>query len=87
MLALRRTAQAGLPTGMSLSSATCSSSTVALIGTGTSCSWTVSGRAMVAPGTYLVTVTLNDGSALNNTATTSFTIVVTQEDAMATYSG
>ncbi|MCA1622582.1 MAG: hypothetical protein LC768_11415 [Acidobacteria bacterium] len=79
-------AQAGLPTGMTLSSpANCTASTVQLIGTGTSCSWTVSGRAMVAPGTYAVTVKVEDSDgAFNNT---TFTVTVTQEDARAYYTG
>ncbi|MBA3335394.1 MAG: tandem-95 repeat protein, partial [Acidobacteria bacterium] len=79
------TAQAGLPSGMTLSSpAICTASTTSLIGAGTSCGWTVSGRAMVAPGTYVVTVTVSDGALSNSTG---FTITVNREDARATYTG
>jgi hypothetical protein len=77
--------QAGLPSGLALSSpANCTASTVALVGAGTSCGWTVSGRVMGAPGTYVVTVTVSDGVLQNST---SLTITVNREDARATYTG
>jgi hypothetical protein len=71
----------GLPAGMTLSVVSTSDNTV-LPGTRT---WKVSGATTAAPGSYPVTVTVTDetGSA----APTSFTIVVTREDALATYSG
>ena len=46
--------------------------------------WTVSGIADAAPGVYVVTAVVSDGSA--QTAT-SFTITVNPEDAVATYTG
>jgi hypothetical protein len=71
----------GLPAGMSLAIATTSTGTT-LPGTRT---WTVTGATTAAPGSYPVTVTVSDDSG--NSATTSFTIVVSQENADATYTG
>ena len=74
------TSQMGLPNGMSLSSGNCTAS-----GIGTNCAWTVTGRALVAPGTYVVTVKVQDGSGASGT--TVFNIVVTKEDARVYYTG
>ena len=74
-------APSGLPAGMSLAIATTSPGTT-LPGTRT---WKVTGATTAAPGSYPVTVTVTDDSG--NSATTSFTIVVTREDADATYTG
>ena len=66
----------GLPAGLSL----------AVASTGANArTWTVAGNVSGAPGTYNVVVTVTDDTA--GTATTSFTIVVTQENASATYTG
>ncbi len=74
-------AAVGLPAGMSLSiTSTTDDST--LPGSRT---WKVAGATTAAPGSYPVTVTVTDETG--STATTSFTIVVTQEDAEATYTG
>ncbi|CAA9379182.1 MAG: T1SS secreted agglutinin RTX [uncultured Pyrinomonadaceae bacterium] len=72
--------QSGLPAGMSLSSADCTAS-----GVGTNCAWTVTGKALVAPGTYAVTVKVQDSSGAYGT--TGFNIVVTKEDARVYYTG
>jgi hypothetical protein len=71
----------GLPAGLSLAiNSTSDDST--LPGTRT---WTVAGATTAAPGPYLVTVTVTDNTGRHGS--TSFTIVVTQEDAEATYTG
>ncbi|MDP2662215.1 MAG: PKD domain-containing protein, partial [Dehalococcoidia bacterium] len=49
------------------------------------CTWTVGGKALVAPGTYTVTVEVTDKDG--GAGSTAFTIVVTQEDARTTYTG
>jgi len=66
----------GLPTGWTLSSATCNS---------TQCTWTLNGKAMLAPATYIVRVTATDKNG--GAAFTDITFVVQQEDARATYTG
>jgi hypothetical protein len=71
----------GLPAGLSLAVGSTSPGST-LPGTRT---WTVSGAVTAAPGNYLVTVTVSD--AAGGSASTSFTIVVTKEDAAAVYSG
>lgn len=71
----------GLPAGMSLAVASTSAGTT-LPGTRT---WTVTGATTAAPGSYPVTVTVSDDSG--NSTTTTFTIVVTRENADATYTG
>jgi hypothetical protein len=65
----------GLPTGLSFSAPSCGL---------TSCTWTLSGIANVAPGSYVIQVTANDdvGSGFAD-----ITIIVTQENARATYTG
>ncbi len=62
--------QAGLPTGLTLAVNTTSAN---------SRTWTVSGNVLAAPGTYVITVKVTDD--LGAFGTTSFTIVVTKEDA------
>jgi hypothetical protein len=71
----------GLPTGMTLSliSSTDDSS---LPGSNT---WQVTGATTAAPGSYPVTITVTD--EVGGSGATSFTIVVTKEDAEATYTG
>ena len=71
----------GLPTGMTLAVGTTSAGAT-LPGTRT---WTVVGTTTAAPGTYPVTVTVTDDA--NHVSTTTFTIVVTQEDATPSYTG
>jgi hypothetical protein len=71
----------GLPAGLSLADGAVSGSST-LPGTHT---WTVAGNTTAAPGSYPVTVTVTDETG--GTGETSFTIVVTQEDADATYTG
>src|SRR5207247_11472951 len=45
------------------------------------------GNALTAPGTNVITVTVNDNGTPNLSGSTTFTNVVTREDARATYSG
>jgi hypothetical protein len=71
----------GLPAGLSLVS---SGSSAAGNRPGTQ-SWTVSGKVSGAPASYPVTVTVKDPSGRSKT--TSFTVVVKQEDARVTYTG
>ena len=71
----------GLPAGMSLSIVS-TSDDLTLPGTRT---WKVAGTATAAPGSYPVAVTVTDETG--GTATTMFTIVVTKEDAVVTYTG
>ena len=71
----------GLPAGLSLADGAVSGSAT-LPGTHT---WTVAGNTTAAPGSYPVTVTVTDETG--GTGSTTFTIVVTQEDADATYTG
>jgi PKD repeat protein len=71
----------GLPAGLSLAIASTSGDGV-LPG---SRAWTVAGATTAAPGSYPVTVTVTDETG--GSGSTTFTIVVTQEDAEATYSG
>ena len=47
--------------------------------------WTVAGRTTAAPGTYPVTVTVTDDAG--HVSTSTFSIVVTQEDATPSYTG
>jgi hypothetical protein len=72
---------AGLPAGMSLAVVSTSTGST-LPGSRT---WKVAGATTAAPGVYPVTVTISDGDG--NPGTTSFTIVVTREDADTTYTG
>jgi hypothetical protein len=69
-----------LPAGLSLSGPT-----VVTGGPPSNVTWTVSGNVNVAPGSYAITAVVTDDHSL--TATTTFTIKVTQEDARATYTG
>ncbi len=71
----------GLPSGMSLSVVS-TSDDATLPGTRT---WKVSGANTAAPGSYPVTVTVTDNT--EGSSSTAFTIVVTKEDAVATYTG
>lgn len=66
----------GLPAGLTLVAGTPSAGAR---------SWTVGGAANAAPGTYPVEVTVDDGAG--HVGTSSFDIVVTPEDAAATYTG
>jgi hypothetical protein len=71
----------GLPAGLSLANiSTTDDSTLPGSRTGK-----VAGATTAAPGSYPVTVTVTDETG--GSATTSFTIVVTQEDAVADYTG
>ncbi len=47
--------------------------------------WTLSGKMLVAPGTYTIRVVANDGALDSNESLTMIT--VTQENAAATYTG
>ena len=71
----------GLPNGLSLAVVSTTGSTT-LPGSRT---WEVAGTVDDAPGTYPVTVTVNDETG--GIGSTSFTIEVTKEDAEATYTG
>jgi len=74
-------AAVGLPAGMSLS-VTSTTDDSTLPGSRT---WKVAGATTAAPGSYSVIVTVTDETG--GAATTSVTIVVTKEDAEATYTG
>jgi hypothetical protein len=67
---------AGLPSGWTLASATCNT---------TQCTWTLNGKAMLAPATYIVRITATDKDG--GSAFVDITFVVKQEDARATYTG
>jgi len=71
----------GLPAGMSLSVVS-TSGAATYPGTRT---WKVSGATTAAQGNYPVSVTVTDDTG--GTSTTTFTIVVTAENAEATYTG
>ena len=71
----------GLPTGMTLAVGTTSPGAT-MPGTRT---WTVVGTTTAAPGTYPVTVAVTDDAS--HVSTTTFAIVVTQEDATPSYTG
>ncbi len=70
---------AGLPTGLSASIA---STDPGLPGQRT---WTIGGTANVAPGVYVISAKVSDGSLYSTPE--SFTLTVTHEDARATYTG
>lgn len=67
------TTQAGLPNGLSLAAGS------------TSGTWTLSGKAIAAPGTYKITVSVKDKDGA--TGSTDVAITVTREDARAYYAG
>jgi len=72
--------QSGLPSGLTLTRVLpCTAD--GMYGT---CTWTLEGKALVKPGTYVVRTTVSDGLATSNT---DVTIVVTPEDARAYYNG
>jgi hypothetical protein len=71
----------GLPAGLSLAIDSTSDDSI-LPGTRT---WKVVGATIAAPGSYPVSVTVTDGDG--RYGSTSFTINVTQEDAVASYTG
>ena len=72
-----------MPSGLSLTASGSGSGAGTAVDPGTR-SWTLSGNALVAPGTYIITVSVSDGT---NSGYTSFTITVTKEDARANYTG
>lgn len=71
---------AGLPTGLSLVKTASSPG-----GGPATATFTVQGTALAAPGSYPVTVTVNDGA--NPAQTTNFTVTVTAESATVGYTG
>jgi hypothetical protein len=77
--------QIGLPAGLAMTLTSTTHGGPFPGGAAGSRTWTVSGNITAAPGTYLITVTVIDGSG--GTSSTSFRIVVIKEDARATYSG
>ena len=74
-------AASGLPAGLSLTVGS-TSADAARPGVRT---WTVTGTTTAAPGTYPVLVTVTDDTGIART--TSFSIVVSKEDAEPTYTG
>ncbi len=66
----------GLPAWLSLTAGGCASG---------SCSWTLKGTALAAPGIYVVRATVTDQSG--GSAAVDITITVTKEDALVTYTG
>jgi hypothetical protein len=71
---------AGLPPWMALADEGCVPA-----GTNATCAWTLTGTALTAPGTYSVEVTLTD--QYGDSSSKLITVVVTPEDARATYTG
>ncbi len=71
---------AGLPAWLSLTDNGCTTS-----GNDGTCTWTLSGNALTAPGTYVVRATVSDDASGSTSA--DITIVVAQEDGRATYTG
>ena len=69
----------GLPSGLSLASPVCAPS-----GSGTGCQWTLSGKANVAAGTYVIRVTVSDGGL---TASSDVTLIVNKEKTETIYTG
>jgi hypothetical protein len=70
----------GLPAWLALSDDGCTQA-----GGLATCTWTLSGLADVAPGTYVVRATASD--SLGASASQDITIVVAKEDARVTYTG
>jgi hypothetical protein len=71
---------AGLPNGLSISPAVCNTQNFL-----TTCTWTLSGRADTAPGSYIVRASVTDVE--DASAFQDISITVTQEDARAAYTG
>ena len=69
----------GLPSGLSFSSPTCVPS-----GSGNGCQWTLSGKANVAAGTYVIRVSVNDGTL---SVSSDVTLVVNKEKTETVYTG
>jgi hypothetical protein len=65
----------GLPAWLTLTAHACHT---------TGCTWSLTGSALAAPDTYVVRVTVADDGG---SSSADFTIVVTKEDARATYTG
>jgi DNA/RNA endonuclease G (NUC1) len=76
--------QTGLPNGLAFTDGGCTQSNNGLAGIGSSCTWTIAGRAIVVPGAYVVSVAVTDGTSQS---IATITINVTQEDARADYTG
>ncbi len=76
----------GLPSGLSLSAASCAAGAPPV-----DCSWSVSGNVQEGPGTYQVRLVANDNGETGDPTVlsddTGFTFTVLQEDARATYIG
>jgi PKD repeat protein len=76
----------GLPAGLSIGTPVCASGAPPV-----DCDWPIDGTVQAGPGTYTVSVTVTDNGELTDTtplsATTTFDIVVVQEDARSTYTG
>jgi Cadherin-like domain/Secretion system C-terminal sorting domain len=68
----------GLPTGLALTQTSCSGSIK---------TWTITGKALVAPGTYMITVKVSDNAIPDgtNTSTGTIQLIVEREDADVTY--
>jgi uncharacterized protein len=66
----------GLPNGLVFSLEACQ---------GDTCTWILDGTALVAPGIYIIRITVDDND--EGSAYVDISILVTQEDALATYSG
>ena len=69
----------GLPSGISLGSQTCTPS-----GSGTGCQWTLSGKANVVAGTYVIRVKVSDGEFA---PTSDVTLIVNKEKTETVYTG
>jgi len=70
---------AGVPESLVVQPAVCS-----LVGQGSQCGWSLSGKATDRKGTYDVTFTVDDGAAVSNTATAETTFLIKKSGAGAT---
>jgi hypothetical protein len=75
---------AGGPAGLSVSAGSCAADQTVPAGTGSSCTWTLSGNIGVGAGTYTTTLTVNDGE-WTPLPSASTDVVVVQEDAMVAF--
>ena len=76
-----------LPTALSVSAGTCAVDNTVPAGTGSSCTWTLSGNATVGAGTYPINFSVDDSAAEFNTDNASTEVVVVQEDATGLFDG
>jgi len=71
----------GLPASLSVSAGTCVVDNTVPVGTGSSCTWTLSGNVTVGANTYPIVFTVDDGALEFNTDNANTEVVVVQENA------